>query len=118
MSQDTTGATVVEPIPSDGPESIDAIFGALADVNRRVAVEYLTAADRPVSRDELVQHVATTVNDGASSDGTQHDEVAVRLHHHHLPKLTAAGLVDYDEERGVLYATETAEEIAYCLGQR
>lgn len=117
MAPETRRATVVEPIPSAGAESIDEIFLALADVRRRIAIEYLTAVDRPVSRDELVQHVATTVRDGASPGGTQHDEIAVQFHHTHLPKLVAVGLVDYDEERGVLHATETAEEIARCLEQ-
>lgn len=118
MSQDTRQGTVVEPIPSVDPESMDAVFQALADVSRRVAIEYLTASDRPVSRDELVQHVATAANDGTSPGGTQHDEIAVRFHHRHLPKLTEAGLVDYDRERDVLYATRTADAIARCLERR
>lgn len=111
MAQDTGRATVAEPFPSIETESIDRIFRALADGERRAAVAYLADGERSVSRDELVHHVAVETIDCGVVEGSERERLAARFHHHHLPKLAAAGLVDYDHERGIVRGTELADRV-------
>ena len=115
MSQETGRVTPVEPIPSAESESTDQIFRSLADPRRRVAVAYLAEVDRPVSRDELVQHVAATVVENGFVDGTERDRVCAQFYHHHFPKLADAGLILYDEEEGVVHATEATHCVSEWL---
>lgn len=117
MSQETRQATIVEPIPSVESDSIDEIFRALADVERRVAIEYLTRADRPVSKDELVHHVAVFTAGPDVGRGMERQRVEIQFHHHHLPKLTKAGLVDYDGEQETVRATRRADRVSEWIAQ-
>lgn len=117
MSQETRQATVVEPIPSIESDSIDEIFRALADVERRVAIEYLTRTDRPVSKDELVHHVAVFTTGTDTVRGTERERVEVQFHHHHLPKLTKAGLVVYDGEEETVHPTERADRVSEWIAE-
>lgn len=76
--------------------SLDAILSLLAHYQRRDVLGYL--ADRPdqtCSIDECVAHVMKREEDRT---GTRpgHDQVATILHHVHVPKLTDAGLLEYD----------------------
>ena len=67
------------------------LFDVLADSRRRRLIALLREheqADR-LFLDTLSARLAEDANESA-------DDVAVALHHHHLPKLDAAGLVDYD----------------------
>ena len=115
MAQDTGRATVTDPIQNLETDSIDRIFRALADGGRRAAVAYLVDSERPVSRDELVQHVAVETGDRRVVGGCPREQLAVRFHHHHLPQLEAAGLVDYDRERAVVRGTDLADRVEEWL---
>lgn len=117
MSQETRQATIVEPIPNVESDSIDEIFRALADVERRVAIEYLTRAGRPVSKDELVHHVAVFTTGPDTVRVSERERVEVQFHHHHLPKLTKAGLVVYDGEEETVYATERADRVSEWIAE-
>lgn len=37
------------------------------------------------------------------------DQVKVQLYHIHLPKLAATGMIDYDQETGLIQTTEAVE---------
>jgi DNA-binding transcriptional ArsR family regulator len=72
---------------------LNALFEALADVQRRQVLAYLDAMDDDVAAySDLIEHVA----DDSAGESTDHERVAVRLHHHHLPKLADVGVVEYD----------------------
>lgn len=118
MAQDQGHATIRDPISNGRPESVDRIFEALADERRRIALAYLTEVDRAVSRDELVDQVATATAHLEDTGRDVHEQLAVQFYHHHLPELEAAGLVDRDEVREVVSPTETAELISPWLPER
>jgi len=73
----------------------DEVLACLADRRRRIVLTTLYMEDGPIDRTELAMEVAKKTR----SHGDQ--EVSVeyllqRLHHVHLPKLDAAGLITYD----------------------
>lgn len=75
----------------------DAHLAALADGQRRTLLRYLIAEyPQPVSRGAAVTHVA-------SVRGEDHQRVAIRLVHSHLPRLEDAGLVSTDDENRLTY---------------
>lgn len=78
--------------PHDRDRSIDATLRALADEHRRVTIRYLMGTpDGTASFDELRDHVTAH---SSGDDGPR--DVAIRLHHVHLPLLVDADIVDYD----------------------
>ena len=85
----------------DDVQTLDATLALLSD-RRRYVVDGLSERDCPVALEGLVEAVATREADagGARPDP---EELARTLHHTHLPKLAASGVIDYDaEERTVV----------------
>ena len=81
---------------------LDELFEVLADGQRRQILAYLDDIDDDVAAfSELIEHVADD-SVGESTDAPAEEStdarkrVAVSLHHNHLPKLSAAGIVEYD----------------------
>lgn len=87
------GTDLLEAVVSD--ERRTAIASALSDGKRRAIVELVSSAPGPVERTELAEKLTTRAGerDGCRADA---NDVAVQLHHRHLPALEAAGLVEYD----------------------
>lgn len=79
-------------------ESTDELLIALADPERRAVVRYFQDSTRDwASVAELSAAIQPDSNPLV-------DSVAVRLHHSTLPRLEAAGLVDYDPRtRAIAY---------------
>lgn len=77
--------------------TVDAVFDALADDHRRDLLAYLRDASE-ASVEELATFVQRQA-DGARR-GNDGNDLAVRLHHVHLPKLADADLVEYDRNAG------------------
>ncbi|SFG99094.1 hypothetical protein SAMN04488063_3497 [Halopelagius inordinatus] len=88
--------------------SSDEHLAALGDEHRRAVVEVLAAEDRPVRLSRLAESVVAEMRD--DSFGTpSHDDIdcaKLELHHHHLPKLDAAGVLDYDYEESRIVPTD------------
>lgn len=65
---------------------------------RRVLLDVLEGRATPV---KLYDVAAEIVEDEANNGGSasdQRDQVAIALHHKHLPQMTEMGLIDYDPE--------------------
>lgn len=76
----------------DRDSPIDATLRALADEHRRLTIQYLMETpEGTTSFDELRDHVAAH-----SSDECDSRDVAIRLHHVHLPLLADTDIVEYD----------------------
>jgi DNA-binding transcriptional ArsR family regulator len=73
---------------------LDELFEVLANGQRRQILAYLDGIDDNVAAfSDLIEHVA----DGSVGESTDaRERVAVNLHHNHLPKLSDAGVVEYD----------------------
>lgn len=84
-----------------GADDADEVFTALSSRHRRAVLAVL-GSEGTASRDELARAVSERVPDGSREDSAA---VAASLHHTHLPKLAAAGLVDYDAATGTVRLT-------------
>ena len=81
------------------PETIDEIFQALSNATRRHLLAYLDDREEHVTSDELVEYLsATTESRDEPASSADPNGIAVRLHHQHLPKLEASGLVEIAEK--------------------
>lgn len=79
----------------DSPDEASAVFDLLADHRRRVLLYCLRdPAAESIELDALLPEWADRCP--GRPDGR---EPAVEAHHLHLPKLDAAGVVDYDRSR-------------------
>jgi len=81
---------------ADPTEEVDDVVDALADPRRRTALAAIDAAVDPVSSVDLAGEIARAAPDSS----TEESEVLVSLRHVDLPKLEAAGLIEYDREDG------------------
>lgn len=85
-----------EPALGEIPLSVDAMLDILANADRRYLLEFL--ADQPdntASFEAAAKHVITETGRERGAQ-PNHDEVQIDLLHHHLPKLSDAGVVEYD----------------------
>ena len=85
------------------PNSLDRILSGVANEYRRAILRSLHAAsDQTLDVDELVDRVADAVEDERTTgiSGDRRRRVSIALHHMHLPKLVAGGMVDYEAESG------------------
>lgn len=93
--------------------SEDLIFDVLKNRRRRYTLHYLKQQDRPVELSELAEQVAAWENnttvEGLSAN--ERKSVYTSLYQTHLPKLADAGIVDYNQNRGVVELSENASQL-------
>jgi predicted ABC-class ATPase len=97
------------------PLTTDEVHRLLSNERRRVAVAVLTETGSIHLDDLAAAVVARTATDGTiTSQGGPGDveRVEVSLHHHHLPYLDDAGLVDFDVEAGYVTARGGLADVA------
>ena len=88
--------------PVSGNESLDSLFDCLASSERRRILGILDErAPNSVPRRDLAKHlVQSKHSDAAAQDPDEAvKRASLELHHTHLPKLDAAGLIDQDTGR-------------------
>lgn len=85
-------------------EATSTVYG---DERRRIAFGAVASSDGPVARTEIARVVADRVADAGASGTTE--EIAVQLHHSHLPQLDQAGLIDYDAAEGTAVRTDDVQ---------
>ncbi|NKE37607.1 ArsR family transcriptional regulator [Natronococcus sp. JC468] len=101
----------------DGRLSKDVIFELLKNRRRREVLTYLLEADETVTLGELAEQIAAWENDtdvnALSSD--QRKRVYVALYQTHLPKMDDAGIVEYDQDRGLITLADNADLLMMYL---
>lgn len=92
---------------ADRPISTDALLDLLANFRRRQALVTLVRHD-DLSLPDLADEVAVAERDDLLSNIDPDDVLGVylSLYHTHVPKLTAAGLVEYDQRDDYVALTE------------
>ena len=99
--------------PEQETLSEDLIFDVLKNRRRRYTLHYLKQQDRPVELSELAEQVAAWEND-TTVEGLSANErksVYTSLYQTHLPKLADAGIVDYNQNRGVVELSDNAAQL-------
>jgi len=69
----------------------DDLLDTLANADRRFVLAHLSQWETEPSLGSLAAALA------ADSDDFSHEDARIALHHVHLPKLEAAGLLEYDD---------------------
>lgn len=100
---------IVEAI-EDGPErseSLDALFGALADAGRRTILDVLSHQIGAIHVETLARELVTDGQDAAESEVPEAalERTLTRLHHVDLPHLSEADLIGHDAEAGTVEYT-------------
>lgn len=90
-------------------DETDMLFEALANPTRRALVYRLDE----VGAMSLTAAATELTQSAVASDDV--DQVVTLLHHQHLPKLAAAGLIEYDREGGAVEANETTATVRQAL---
>ena len=105
-----------EPSTERAEPSKDELFEVLSNRRRRYALHYLEWRDGVVQLDDLAERIAAWENGAADAvTSAERKRVYTALQQFHLPKMEQAGLVKYDERRGVIERTEAEDEIDIYL---
>jgi len=100
--------------PADQPPlTPDEIFHLLQTNRRRDALRYLKRHEGPVRMRDLAEQVAAWENDTTvrALSSRQRQRVYIPLYQTHLPKLDEAGVIEYDQSRGVVERTPVADQL-------
>lgn len=82
----------------EADDGLDDLVECLADDCRRTVLEVLDEREEPITRDDLARAAAAPLSRRA-------EELRVDLHHVHLPRLDAMGLLEYDASTAVVEPT-------------
>lgn len=91
----------------------DEIFHLLQNERRRLVLEYLRQTDGAVRMRDVAEQVAaweheTTVEELTS---TQRQRVYIPLYQSHLSKLDKAGIIEYQQNRGIVERKPLADQV-------
>jgi hypothetical protein len=78
--------------------SADERYRVLSAERRRLTLDVVADRTAPVGLDDVARAVARRETDADVPDAAAVERVAVSLHHVHLPKLSDAGVVQYDPD--------------------
>lgn len=108
-------ATVADAVDNDDIErlSLDVIFEILHVSRRRDVLTYLETHDGSSSLDELAEFIAAKENDIEEWElsSSQRKRVYIGLYQCHLPKMDEAGIIDYNQPRGLVELKPTAAQL-------
>ncbi len=97
--------------------SKDVIFELLKNRRRREVLAYLLEAEETVTLGELAEQIAAWENDTEVNalNSDQRKRVYVALYQTHLPKMHDAGIVEYDQDRGLITLADNADLLVMYL---
>lgn len=96
---------------------LDAVFDALSDGRRRTTVSLLQTHERPMALADVADEIAIREHDAdiTSIPAEEVKRIYTSLYHSHVPKMAAAGLVVYSQERDVVALSDDAEQVGPIL---
>ena len=97
--------------------AFDSVLDLCQHQHRRIVLGTLAEEQRSLTLNDLTKAVLkynhqTPVTEASEGVLT---EIRLSLYHVHLPKLAAAGLIDYDPERELVEPTEQFEQVQPTL---
>ncbi|WP_424020040.1 DUF7344 domain-containing protein (plasmid) [Halorientalis pallida] len=111
-TEPTTTAEGGEESPAE-ELSLDLIFEILKNERRREVIRYLREHEQQVTLSDLAEHIAALENDTdvASITSSQRKRVYVGLYQCHLPKMADMGIVQFNQNRGIVSLGENASQL-------
>ncbi|ELY99711.1 hypothetical protein C482_09507 [Natrialba chahannaoensis JCM 10990] len=97
--------------------SEDEIFHLLQNERRRLVLRYLRGTNEPVRMRDVAEQVAAWEHDTTVAEltSTQRQRVYIPLYQSHLSKLDEAGVIDYQQNRGIVERKPLADEVDQYL---
>lgn len=97
---------------TSGGMSPDLVFEILSNTRRRMVLYYLRQDGGPATVKELAEEIAALENEVDADDlqRQQRKRVYVSLYQTHIPKLEETGIIEYDDEQGMVRLTDRAGE--------
>lgn len=106
-------------MPNTDPETLtrDEAFDVLSNRRRRYALHYLTEHPGGVTLQALAREIAAWENEipVEALNKKQQKRVYVSLYQTHIPKLESIGVVEYDDETGMITLTSRASDVTTYL---
>lgn len=95
----------------------DAVLDLCDDGHRRIVLTTLMDAQRSLTVADLTEAIATHTDHVSIGEKSveSHSKLRATLHHAHLPKIEAWGLIEYDQEARRVRATEQLEQVRASL---
>ncbi|UHQ98688.1 hypothetical protein HYG81_22230 (plasmid) [Natrinema zhouii] len=98
-----------------GPDkqSFDVVFDILANQCRRYVLRCLQKFEDRMALTDVADEIARWGNETNHMDisEVEVERVATSLYHVHIPKLTDADVVEYDQEQNVVALSKNAEQL-------
>jgi len=93
--------------------STDEAYDILSDQRRRYAIHHLKQLDTAVSVQDLAEQVAAWENEKPIEqlNSQERKRVYISLYQSHLSTLDDEGIVEYDEENGMVSLTDAADDL-------
>ncbi|WP_226040731.1 hypothetical protein [Natrinema sp. DC36] len=93
--------------------SKDDVFHLLQNERRRMVLRYLRGSDGPVRMRDVAEQVAAWEHDTTVEEltSTERQRVYIPLYQSHLSKLDEAGLIDYQQNRGIVERKPLADRV-------
>jgi hypothetical protein len=107
-------AIEVDDLPSDPHvPTLEELYETLANRRRRFAIHYLQYHEKPVPLGTLAEQLAAWEHGSTVEAVTSKQRKATytSLQQRHLPKMDAAGLVEFDRRQGLVTPTDALSEM-------
>ena len=113
MSQSTHDAARTS-VESGGIEELseDEQYELLSSATRRLAIGVLAEGSAPIDVGELAAAIARRESGADAPDPEAVERAEIGLHHNHLPRMDALGLVEYDREASRVVASHVPVALA------
>lgn len=98
---------------SESPIPFDAVLDLCGNRHRRIVLAVLAAERRSLTVNDLRTAILEYNHHEQVTDASETvlTEITLSLHHAHIPKLEAAGVVEYDSERQLVGPTERFDQL-------
>ena len=98
---------------SEDSIAFDTVGDLCADRHRRIILATLRDEQHPLTVSDLAKAIVKHTDHVPVTEppAEQMSELQTSLHHVHLPKIEATGLINYDQDRGVVEPTEQFEQV-------
>lgn len=103
--------------PSDGQLEDDEVYHLLQTKRRRLVLRYLRGREGPIEMRDVAEQVAAWEHDTTVAElrSKQRQRVYIPLYQTHLPKLDEAGVIEYNQSRGVIEPTDGIHQLYRVL---
>ena len=103
-SSQRAGSAADTPADEGPPIELDQVFGLLRNRRRRDVLRYLSGTDEQVRIGKLAETIAARECDKPVRQITSQERkrVYIGLYQGHLPKMDDCGVVEYNQQRGII----------------